>query len=518
MEPESCAVDDIPSPLARKVGSDALDECSELSTSLELALGACLAQLRALRGSVSAAPSGSQGGLISSPEFAAEERALKLTVSSLIAQLQDMREAGKTRRRALLLAVTPQLLPLLPTASVLKLAAASSGLRSAAAAGGGTSGKLLVPRLDAAPACPEACRKFLSEIALGSVRSASLPAAPTLQLLAERSCDLGALEALLLPAGVGASLGSLPVPRLPSLRNLTVYAGAGDFSDTELRSEGAAWLQELIASLPRALSSFELEALDSGLAAPLLEVALRLPVSQATWRIARRLIFKRCALPDAAVALICRALLDADERAAAPPLAVHFEECELSELAEQHLLAALEQCDGRCVVSMDGGTTRQSSATDAAQWFQAEASKGVIEETTTSPRDSMATELARLQSELAIRDLELARLRAELANRDALPPAAQSSKAFSSSCASAGKIRSPVATEPESVGMPELLELGLLRLCEEGEVFARSRAEGRAATRSRFGFVLDDEQEEEGVAMTAEGQQECSSVTLSSLD
>lgn len=75
-----------------------------------------------------------------------------------------------------------------------------------------------------------------------------------------------------------------------------------------------------------------------------------------------------------------------------------------------------------------------------------------------------------------------------------------------------------MATEPENVGMPELLELGLLRLYEEGELFARSRAEGSSATRSRFGFVLDDEQEEAGVPTMTDGQQECRSVTLSALD
>ncbi|CAE8607144.1 unnamed protein product, partial [Polarella glacialis] len=59
--------------------------------------------------------------------------------------------------------------------------------------------------------------------------------------------------------------------------------------------------------------------------------------------------------------------------------AVHFEECELSELAEQRLLSALEQCDVRSVVSVDGGTTRRSADPDDTDWQEQleEAIKGL---------------------------------------------------------------------------------------------------------------------------------------------
>ncbi|CAE8606519.1 unnamed protein product, partial [Polarella glacialis] len=141
-------------------------------------------------------------------------------------------------------------------------------------------------------------RRFLSEIALGSVRSVSLPVVATLQLLAEQSRgllsggDLGGLEVLELPEGCGASLDSVPVPRLPSLQRLLVHAGPCGSCDA-LGVAGAAWLEALLESLTRPLGTLQLEELDPALASPILEAALPLPPAASACRV-RRLVFRRC--------------------------------------------------------------------------------------------------------------------------------------------------------------------------------------------------------------------------------
>merc|ERR1711957_796679 len=76
----------------------------------------------------------------------------------------------------------------------------------------------------------------------------------------------------------------------------------------------------------------------------------------------QQLLFRYCTIPNAAVATICNGVLSDSNAGAlsgqARLRAVRFEECELSQQAEQHLLATLEQCDGCCVMTIDGGTTR----------------------------------------------------------------------------------------------------------------------------------------------------------------
>ncbi|CAK0806173.1 unnamed protein product, partial [Prorocentrum cordatum] len=149
----------------------------DLRLGLELALQGCLQQLRALRAARCRAAAG-QGGpgapSASAAAYAAEEQALKLSVSGIVQQLQAYREARKEHTHELLLAVVPQILQLLPTVAALRFSAASAGLRAAGVSQG--CGARLVPHLDAAPACPRALRRFLGEVALGSVRSLALPA------------------------------------------------------------------------------------------------------------------------------------------------------------------------------------------------------------------------------------------------------------------------------------------------------------------------------------------------------
>ena len=330
------------------------DECL-LLPSLELALRGCLAQLRSLRAAQT------PEALVSA-EYAAEERALKLSLSGIVAQLQVVREAGKARCCGLLLAVAPQILALLSTASALRLASASRAALAAASVGG-AGGQLLVPHLDAAPASPAELERFLSGVAIGSVRSLALPPAPVARLLRERASELGSLEALALPRGF-IDFGLLPeaLPCLPSLRRLTVDAGR------DLDEAAVANVTEALQGLAQPLSLLCLEALEPGLAAPLMDAVL-----QEGGR-ARRMAFRSCAVPDAAVARVChawrsRGVQVAAEGASVLLEAVCFEDCGLSELAEQQLLVALEQCDGRCVVTVNGGTTRPSGPSDCAEWL-----------------------------------------------------------------------------------------------------------------------------------------------------
>lgn len=494
--------------------------CDELAPSLELALGACLAQLKALRVSATE-PSEATGGSALSPEFASEEKALKLSLSGIIAQLQDVREVAKTRRRALFLAVTSQLLPLLPAISVVQLTLASSGVRAAVTAGG--SGKLLIPHLDSAPVGAEDLRQFVAQIAIGSVRSLSLSGAATFQLLAERPNDFGALESLVLPSRFAARSLGRP-PSLPALRQLFVKSGA-----CEETPGPAAWLKELLQSRSGTLSILQIEAMGSEQVDQVLEAALKPPGT-------RQLVFQRCALPDDAVARICNTLLEVNARSATalPPLAVHFEDCELSELAEQRLLTVLEQCDGRCAVSVDGGTTRTSVASDAGGWSVSEEVKQPVE--TAEP--SIAAELLHLRAALAERDARIWQLEQQVAvvQEAASAPA------------------EPVGGLSEtsgSVSMAELLTIGLLRLREEGEASMGSRLPASEASevvistsspaKSRFGFALEDQDEGFGFGAPLEdedadessgdthegcsfqslgsgGEVEQSSFTLSSLD
>jgi len=293
-----------------------------------------------------------------SPGFAAEEQALKLSLSAIVAQLQAIREAGKARRSALLLAVQLQVVPFLPAIDVLRVAGASPASRITAAADSGLSNSraLFVPNLDAAPLCPQALQRFLSEVSLGSVRSLALPCEATALLLKEHRAELTALEQVVLPGGF-REFGALL--HLPALRHLAVDASIDTFD------VGAAdRLAVVLRGLRSPLQVLRLEALSTDLASRILGAA----TSEHGGRI-QRIVLRRCILPDEAVARVCEALSACALAGAKAHLAaVHFEECELSDLAEQRLLAALEQDDGSCVVTIEGGTTRASEPGDVARW------------------------------------------------------------------------------------------------------------------------------------------------------
>jgi len=326
-----------------------------LDPSLERALQGCLAQLRALR-AVAAATGSEESPTASTSGYADEERALKLSLAVIIAQLQVVREQARARRRSLFLAVAPHVLQLLSTVSVLRLGGCS--LRVCAAIGHSCAGSLLIPNLDAAPDGPTNLESLLKRLDLAAVRSLALPLAATQKLVSERQGELGALEALAIPAGFQNFAMLAANPGVAALRHLSVRACA-------LTPQGANEMAQLLASLSRPLSSLQIDALEPILATGILDVVLLQGVCKT-----RRLVFSRCVLPDVTVAKICCALLDGHGvagvaaggacRAGTILDAVSFEECELSELAEQRLGLVLENCDGHCIVTMDGGTTRPS--------------------------------------------------------------------------------------------------------------------------------------------------------------
>merc|ERR1711964_436232 len=94
-----------------------LDDLQSLRPSLELAVKVCMAKLQVLRTSANADKH--------SEAYSEEERVLKLSLSSLIAQLQGLREAGRERCYTLLLAVLPGALKFLKTTAAIILAQAS---------------------------------------------------------------------------------------------------------------------------------------------------------------------------------------------------------------------------------------------------------------------------------------------------------------------------------------------------------------------------------------------------------
>jgi hypothetical protein len=309
------------------------DNLESLVPSLELAVKSCMAQLHALRIS---------GADKQSPTYSAEERVLKLTLNSLLTQLQTVREAGKAHSYKLLLAVLPGALQLLNTSAVLPLAQTSPAVR--ACLGAGERRSLVLPHLDAAPASPLECEHFFAEcIALGSVRSVVLPAMAACTLLKEHAASLSSLDSLVVPQGC---LDFTALPLLPSLRRLGIDARSITDSSTLAR------LTASLLGLPRPLYLLRVIALDPALMVPLLEAIM-------SGGLAHQLTFQQCKMPDIAVARICSALLQSGGLGV-PLLAVRFEECGLSEHAEQHLLATLEQCDGRCRVTIDGGMARQN--------------------------------------------------------------------------------------------------------------------------------------------------------------
>lgn len=223
----------------------------------------------------------------------------------------------------------------------------------------------------------------------------------------------------------------------------------------------------------------------------------------------RRLTFNRCVLPDAVVACVCRALLQGGSTGV-PLIAVCFEECGLSEQAEQQLLVTLEQCDSRCLVTIDGGLARphvedgpckpadarvlempvkrkQKKASAVAPAVKSDAQLAV--EVSQRPPPKSPEEAMPLQEMLAMALLRLqeerGRLQAEQgrgsADSDGLSP--RPVEVASSSRGPA--LSSSLFEEELNFSFSDDLPMGL-RDCEDVPQI------GSQARCSRFGFALDD--------------------------
>jgi len=289
----------------------------------------------------------------------------------------------------------------------------------------------------------------------------------------------------------GAGGDSAEAPSAPGGARPAVVLGA----------DAAGRLSAALVGLPRPLESLRLEALDPPLAAPLLDAALQ------DGGHVRQVAFRHCALPDTAVARLCRALTGGG----AQLQAVRFEECELSDLAEQQLLLALEQCDGRCVVTVDGGTTRHGGPGDRAEWSLpvpaprcGEAAAAAcddrggrdaeIEElrATVAAREARIQELeCQLRTQTAERDARIRELESRLAllEGSGRGDGQESATAAPEPCDETPPVGGPRShAAPASSGglaavppMQGLFAMGLLRLQEERAVYARDRPQGHAA-------------------------------------
>lgn len=233
---------------------------------------------------------------------------------------------------------------------------------------------LLMPCLDFVPEHRDDMPLFFTKVALGSTKVLWMNSVGTLQIL-ETRFSLPALETFLLPKGMGVLFDALKVPTLPCLRQLFVRAGLDDESDfnwpkavhsskgalpDSLTLSGVKWIQELISKTPQRLSLIDMEDLDSRLALPFMKV-----VGQRTRP--RRLILRRCVLPDVAIQYLCTAL---EERNGEAPFFVHFDSCELSVFSEEELGQALERFSF-CAFSIDGGKVSETPIV-VSDWCQAE--------------------------------------------------------------------------------------------------------------------------------------------------
>jgi len=503
-----------------------------LDSSLERALQCCLAQLRALR-AVAAATSPDDSQTANNSDYTAEERALKLSLAGIIAQLQVVREQALARRRSLFLAVAPHVLQLLSTVSVLRLGGCS--LRVRAAIGHTCAGTLLIPNLDAVPDGPSCLEDMLTRLDVAGLRSLALPLAATQQLVSERQGELGALEAMTVPAGfqnfaiLAANVG------LPALRHLSVRASA-------LTSRGASEMTQMLASLSQPLTSLQMDALEPQLATGVLNAILSKSGCKT-----QRLIFSRCVLLDVTVATICCALLEGHgvprlegHGGAGVPTrgatgagmildAVSFEECELSELAEQRLGLVLENCDGHCVVAMEGGTTRSSHmlnkgdipeavwplATDEVEMEYAEPRRLIERMPPTSPREkeisweerAIAAEHRAASAERRLRSQseKLKELEARLADRDAelcILRGAVEAQRFGPSKVTEDTVSKPTSGRAASVGTPCASSVnadetgkyepdGAAEECAREDWLQEWCQPTSASSHSRFGFAFE---------------------------
>lgn len=470
---------------------DSGEEERALGSSLELALSACMSQLKALRSG--------KAGEHHFREYAAEEHALKLSLSGIIARLQALRVAGNARRSELLLTVVPQTVNFLCVRDALQLSQVSSSARAASVIGGGSHSFLLVPHLDRAPESPRTRQRFFADLALSSVRSVKLELQSTAQLLREHAAMLDSVDTLVLPHGF---LDFDALIHLVSLRSLHVDAGCTDFD-----AAAAARLSRVLASCRRPLSVLVFESLPAAFAACQLDALLL------EGRHPQRVVFRHCVLPDGAVARLCQALLvettpTNDMSGEGNLAAVCFEDCELSDLAEQNLLKVLEQCDGRCVVTMDGGTTRASEPRDHVSWSsvpmlrwphaQSDACTqtagsccGEAEKEEDDEDGDRDAELASLRAAVAQRDALLASFRAKLQSRDDRIADLERQLRLQEESRDSKRTESVRAAAAFCLGEAEASSL------EERALSQAAAPLPARVSRSRFGFALEEEGQEE---------------------
>lgn len=270
--------------------------------------------------------------------------------------------------RAMLPATAPQVLQYLNTRDTFAFRTVNPAVCRACQDGD----LLLMPCLDMVPEHRDDMPLFFTKLSLGSTKVMWMNSVGTLQVL-ETRFSLPTLETLLLPKGLGILLADLQVPSLPCLRRLYVRAGIDNESEfnwpkavhsskgalpDSLTLPGVLWIQELIAKTSRRLCLIDVEELDSRLAQAFLQV-----VSEPTRP--KRLVLRRCVLPDAAVQDLC-AFLEEPSRA---QFVVHFDNCELSIFSEQLLAQALEQFSF-CAFSIDGGKVSEKPI-EVSEWCQA---------------------------------------------------------------------------------------------------------------------------------------------------
>lgn len=271
--------------------------------------------------------------------------------------------------RAMLPATAPQVLQYLNTRDTFAFRTVNPAVCRACQDGD----LLLMPCLDMVPEHRDDMPLFFTQLSLGSTKVMWMNSVGTLQVL-ETRFSLPTLETLLLPKGLGILLSDLQVPSLPCLRRLYVRAGIDTESEfnwpkavhsskgalpDSLTLPGVHWIRELISKTSQRLCLIDVEELDSRLAQPFLQV-----VSGPTRP--KRLVLRRCVLPDAAIQDLCTFL----EEPSRAQFVVHFDNCELSIFSEQLLAQALEQFERFCAFSIDGGKVSEKPI-EVSEWCQA---------------------------------------------------------------------------------------------------------------------------------------------------
>mmetsp|Transcript_4222 Transcript_4222/g.9725 ORF Transcript_4222/g.9725 Transcript_4222/m.9725 type:complete len:601 (+) Transcript_4222:25-1827(+) len=287
-----------------------------------------------------------------------EEKPLKMSLDNIMETLKVARAAVVAGRKALLQAITGEVVRVMGVADVLRFRATSRLVQNATLAGG----YILAPNLDTAPADAALRAAFLHKVALGFVRSICLPSDSLCEILMSQQ-ELGFLEILNCPCGMGGRLAGLPLPRCGRLERLRIH-GAGVRS---LDSADISWLQELLESLSPCLKLLELEELATDIVPQMLEACWRNSATRP-----QRLVLRACVLPDSAVKCICDSLPEMERsQDARLKSAVLLEDCQITAKGDDHLLQALEvSCS--CAISLSGGS-RCDLACDVPEWIEEEA-------------------------------------------------------------------------------------------------------------------------------------------------